>query len=82
MNFFLTDIPDRTKQPRDYGLTMMMDKGLSLNQSKEFIEMNSEYTDIIKLGFGTSSITPNVEKKIHFIQLIIFTKIKFLRLLF
>ena len=28
MNFFLTDIPDRTKQPRDYGLTMMMDKGL------------------------------------------------------
>ena len=28
MNFFLTDIPDRTKQLRDYGLTMMMDKGL------------------------------------------------------
>ena len=38
MNFFLTDIPDRTKQPRDYGLTMMMDKGLSFNQAKEFIE--------------------------------------------
>ena len=38
MNFFLTDIPKRTEQPRDYGLTMMMDKGLSFNQAKEFIE--------------------------------------------
>ncbi len=68
MNFFLTDIPERTKQPRDCGLTMMMDKGLSFNQAKEFIEMNSEYTDIIKLGFGTSSISPNVEKKIELYQ--------------
>ena len=64
MNFFLTDIPDRTKQPRDYGLTMMMDKGLSFNQAKEFIEMNSEYTDIIKLGFGTSSISPKFHVKL------------------
>lgn len=68
MNFFLTDIPERTKQPRDSGLTMMMDKGLSFNQAKEFIEMNSEYTDIIKLGFGTSSISTNVEKKIELYQ--------------
>ena len=54
MNFFLTGVPERTKQPRDYGLTMMMDKGLSFNQAREFIEMNSEYTDIIKLNFEKS----------------------------
>ena len=66
MNFFLKDIPERTKQPREHdGLTMMMDKGLSINQAKEFIEMNSKYTDIIKLGFGTASISANIDQKIE-----------------
>ena len=68
MNFFLTDIAERTKQPRENGLTMMMDKGLSLNQAREFVSMNSSHTDIIKLGFGTSAISPDVEEKIKFYQ--------------
>ena len=68
MNFFLTDIPLRTKQPRENGLTMMMDKGLSLNQAKDFISMNIEHTDIIKIGFGTSAISPNIEEKIKIYQ--------------
>ena len=68
MNFFLTDIPDRTKKPRENGLTMMMDKGLSINDTKNFIDMCGPHTDIIKLGFGTSSISPNVEKKIELYQ--------------
>ena len=43
----------------------MMDIGLSINQAKEFIEMNSKYTDIIKLGFGTESISANINQKIE-----------------
>ena len=39
MNFFLTDIPVRTVKPRESGLTMMMDKGLSINDTKNFIDM-------------------------------------------
>ena len=39
MNFFLTDIPVRKRKPREYGLTMMMDKGLSINDTKNFIDM-------------------------------------------
>ena len=39
MNFFLTDIPNREKKPREHGLTMMMDKGLSINDTKNFINM-------------------------------------------
>jgi phosphosulfolactate synthase len=68
MNFFLTDIPERTKKPRENGLTMMMDKGLSINDTKSFIEMCGPHTDIIKLGFGTSAISANIESKIKLYQ--------------
>ena len=68
MNFFLTNIPERTKKPREYGLTMMMDKGLSINDTKNFIDMCGPHTDIIKLGFGTSAISPHIEKKIKLYQ--------------
>ena len=64
MNFFLSDIPLRTEKPRETGLTMMMDKGLSINDTKNFIDMAGEFTDIVKLGFGTSAISPHIEKKI------------------
>ena len=43
---------------------MMMDKGLSLSEAENFLESNQEHTDIIKLGFGTSILTPNVAEKI------------------
>ena len=64
MNFFLTDMPERTKKPREKGLTMVMDRGLSLNNTKNFIDMCSPHTDIVKLGFGTSAVSPHVRAKI------------------
>jgi len=64
MNFFLPDIPERTKKPREEGLTMVMDRGLSINDTKNFIDMSLPYTDIVKLGFGTSAVSPNVRAKI------------------
>ena len=64
MNFSLSDIPDRAKKPRESGITMMMDKGLSLRDTESFIEMSSKFTDIVKLGFGTSVISPQLEEKI------------------
>ncbi|TKG88913.1 phosphosulfolactate synthase [Puteibacter caeruleilacunae] len=65
MNFNLPNIPERPAQPRQSGMTMMMDKGLSLRQAEDFIETSAEYTDLVKLGFGTGIITPNVKKKIE-----------------
>ncbi|MBA3898932.1 MAG: phosphosulfolactate synthase [Bacteroidetes bacterium] len=64
MNYFLPNIPERTLKPRQSGLTMMMDKGLSLNQIENFLEMNGHLTDIVKLGFGTSYISPKITEKI------------------
>ncbi len=43
---------------------MVMDKGLSVRESEDFMSVGAEYTDFVKLGFGTSLITPGLEKKI------------------
>lgn len=64
MNFELPFIPERPAKPRNSGLTMMMDKGLSLRETEHFIEANKELTDIVKFGFGTAYVTNNLEEKI------------------
>ncbi|MBN1107383.1 MAG: phosphosulfolactate synthase [Bacteroidales bacterium] len=65
MKKILPYLPDRPRKPREYGLTMVMDKGLSLNEAASFMSVGSSYTDYVKLGFGTSLITPGLEKKIN-----------------
>jgi phosphosulfolactate synthase len=65
MNFNLTQIPDRTQKPRSSGLTMVMDKGISINEVKNFLEVAGPHVDIVKLGFGTSFVTPNLREKIE-----------------
>jgi len=64
MNFELPFIPERTQQPRQHGVTMMMDKGLSLREAENFIEGNAHLTDIVKFGFGTAYVTPKLEQKL------------------
>ena len=50
----LSHLPKRTEKPRQNGLTMMMDKGLSNRQMEDFLSTSSHFTDFIKFGFGTS----------------------------
>lgn len=64
MNFNLTHIPERTEKPRRNGLTMVMDKGLSIPDVKNFLSIAGPYVDIVKLGFGTSFVTPNLKEKL------------------
>ncbi len=63
-NFKLSHIPERPIKPRESGVTMMMDKGLSLREVENFIDANGEFTDIAKFGFGTAYVTQNLEEKI------------------
>jgi phosphosulfolactate synthase len=49
----------RTCKPRDTGLTMVIDKGLGLIETKELLEMAAGHIDFIKLGFGTSALYSN-----------------------
>ena len=64
MNTELSYIPARTEKPRNSGLNMVMDKGLSLRQAEDFIELNADRTDLLKLGFGTSLIPPKLREKV------------------
>ncbi|WDF55313.1 phosphosulfolactate synthase [Mucilaginibacter sp. KACC 22063] len=64
MNYHLNNLPERTAKPRNDGMTMMMDKGLSLRQVEDFIEVCGAYTDIVKLGWATSYVTPNLNEKL------------------
>ncbi len=64
MNFELPFMPKREAKPRNAGITMMMDKGLSLRETENFIESSGHLTDVVKFGFGTSIVTQNLEEKI------------------
>lgn len=63
--FNLKNLPDRNEKPRTNGINMVMDKGLSLKEAENFLEIGSSYVDLIKLGFGTSFFTPNLQEKIN-----------------
>ena len=65
MNFNLTQMPDRNAKPRTAGITMVMDKGLSVQEAKNFMSISHPYVDIVKLGFGTSYVTPNLREKLE-----------------
>jgi len=65
MNFKLTQIPERDSKPRKKGITMVMDKGLSIDEVKNFLSGSHPHVDIVKLGFGTSFVTPNLTEKIE-----------------
>jgi len=43
---------------------MVMDKGMSLRGAENFLDANGTLTDLVKLGFGTSYLTKDLEAKI------------------
>lgn len=57
-------MPDRLVKPRQSGITMVMDKGLSLEEARNFLSVSLPHVDIVKLGFGTSYVTPDLRKKL------------------
>lgn len=68
MNFSLSQMPVRTTKPRKDGLTMVMDKGLSIQEVHNFLSISGPHVDMVKLGFGTSYVTPNLREKIEVYQ--------------
>jgi phosphosulfolactate synthase len=58
------DLPARPAKPRTAGLTHVMDKGLNIREIEGMFDTAGDYIDIVKLGWGTSYVTQNLEKKI------------------
>jgi len=67
-NNLLPLIPERTKKPRKTGVAMVMDKGLSIHEAENFVSVCADLTDFMKLGFGTSVVTPGVKEKVRIYQ--------------
>jgi len=68
MNYTLNNLPERTVKPRQTGYTMAMDKGMSIRETEDFLGMCSDHVDIVKLGWATSYVTPNLSEKIKVFQ--------------
>lgn len=47
---------------------MVMDKGLSIPEVHNFMSVAGPHVDVIKLGFGTAFVTPNLREKIQAYQ--------------
>ncbi len=50
---------------RDGGLTHVIDKGLGPRAWEDVLETSGDYIDIVKFGWGTAYVTPNLERKLE-----------------
>ena len=50
---------------RDGGITHVLDKGLGARAWEDLLESAGDYIDIVKLGWGTSWVTRNLERKLQ-----------------
>ena len=62
--FDLIGLPDRPSKPRETGLTHILDKGLSPQETENVLEVAADVVDLAKLGWGTAVITPELERKL------------------
>ena len=53
---------------RDGGLTHVIDKGLGPRAWEDVLETSGDYIDIVKLGWGTAYVTPNLQRKLEVLQ--------------
>ena len=56
-------VPTRPGKPREAGLTHVIDKGLNTRDIEGLFDTAGAFVDIVKLGWGTSYVTNNLEKK-------------------
>lgn len=58
------ELPERSAKPREYGVTHVLDKGLSLADVDGLMEVAGDFVDIVKLGWGTALATGNLQPKL------------------
>jgi len=58
------ELPSRSVKPRERGITHVLDRGLSVAEVDGLIEVAGSSVDLVKLGWGTSVATGNLEPKL------------------
>ncbi len=51
-------LPERQIKPRKSGITMLIDKGLTVHETRDLLSMNAPFIDFMKLTFGTAALYP------------------------
>ena len=51
------ELPDRSRKPRERGITHVLDRGLSVAQVDGLMEVAGAAVDLVKLGWGTALVT-------------------------
>jgi phosphosulfolactate synthase len=55
-------------EPRRGGLTHVLDKGLGPRAWEDVLETSGDYIDVVKLGWGTAYVTPNLKRKLEVLR--------------
>jgi phosphosulfolactate synthase len=55
-------------EPRQGGLTHVLDKGLGPRAWEDVLETSGDYIDVVKLGWGTAYVTPNLKRKLEVLR--------------
>ena len=55
-------------EPRRAGLTHVIDKGLGPRAWEDVLETSGDYIDVVKLGWGTAYVTPNLRRKLEVLR--------------
>lgn len=63
MDSIFLDLPQRSAKPRTDGLTMVIDNGLPQAGFADAMASAAPYVDMVKFGWGTALVTPNIERK-------------------
>jgi phosphosulfolactate synthase len=62
------DLPARPGEPRESGLTHVIDKGLGPRAWQDVLETSGDYISIVKLGWGTAAVTQNLRAKLDVLR--------------
>ncbi|HWE53991.1 MAG TPA: phosphosulfolactate synthase, partial [Acidimicrobiales bacterium] len=68
MDSLFLDLPDREQKPRTQGLTMVIDNGVPHGAFADAISTGAPYIDVVKFGWGTALVTPDLEDKLDVLR--------------
>ncbi len=57
--------PSRKRKPRKSGLTQVLDKGMSVAEIENMLEVAASFVDIVKFGWATSMVVQNFDAKLE-----------------
>lgn len=58
------DLPSRTVKPRGHGITHVLDKGLSVIETRGLVEQAGAMIDIVKVGWGIGYLDPTLARRV------------------